>query len=316
MNEFELIDRFFKSIPSQRNDVVFGIGDDAACLTVPKDMQLIVTTDTLVADCHFLSSWDAFDIAYKAVMVNVSDIAAMGAEPSWLSLSLTLPESDEVWLSRFSKGLNEAMQPYNIALIGGDTTKGPLSITITLHGLVPASKAVRRDGAKPGDKIYVTGLLGASALAVDFLEKKNVNALHKETVMDRLLRPTPRVDMGKVLRRFASAAIDISDGLSADLNHICESSQVGACLNLKNIPVHPMVLAYQGEEAIEFALQGGDDYELCYTVSPMLEHEMLQMLLLEGLNAHLIGNIEAQPGLRGQKNGLVKPLTIKGYRHF
>ncbi|WP_133129823.1 thiamine-phosphate kinase [Legionella yabuuchiae] len=316
MNEFELIDRFFKTISIKRNDVVFGIGDDAACVAIPEGMELVITTDTLVSDCHFLSTWDAFDIAYKAVMVNVSDIAAMGAEPAWLSLSLTLPDSDQGWLKQFSKGLKKALQRYNIALIGGDTTKGPLSITITLHGLVTAGQAIRRSGAKPGDKIYVTGLLGAAAQAVEFISKKNVDPQNRSTLMDKLLRPTPRVDMGKVLKRFASAAIDISDGLSADLNHICESSQVGACLNLGNIPVHPLVLQYQGNQGIEFALQGGDDYELCYTVSPQNEHDMLQMLLQEGLNAHPIGRIESQLGLRAEVSGIIKPISIKGYKHF
>jgi len=317
MNEFELIDFFFKSIPHDRSDVVFGIGDDAACLQIPAQTQLLVSSDTLVADVHFLSSWDAYDIACKAVMVNVSDIAAMGGSPCWLTLALTLPDYNQQWLQRFAQGLTDSLSRFNIALIGGDTTRGPLSVTLTIHGLVPANKAIRRSGAKVGDKIYVSGPLGAAAQAVVFLSRTDIDADDLHCLNQKLMHPNPRVDLAPVLQQFATAAIDISDGFSADLAHICDASQVGANLNLAKIPVHPLVENYQGNNAIEFALSGGDDYELCFTVSSADEKEFLHALELAGLTCYQIGIIEATPGLRArQLTGEVTPLDVKGYSHF
>lgn len=316
MNEFELINHFFKSIPSSRNDVVLGIGDDAALLSIPSGKQLLVTTDTLVAERHFLSCWDAFDIAYKSVMVNVSDIAAMGGDPAWLSLSLTLQEADEFWLCRFAQGLNDAMNQFDIALIGGDTTRGPLSITITLHGLIPVGQGIRRSGAKPGDRIYVSGELGAAALAVTMLNESEQTS-DQAVLMQKLLHPQARVDLKDALRSYATSAIDISDGLSSDLNHICESSQVGACLNLSDIPIHPLVRKIQRDKAIEFALHGGDDYELCFTVRPEQEEQMLQALKKLTISCYPVGIITAETGLTAQDPaGRIKPVQIKGYRHF
>lgn len=317
MTEFDLIDYFFKSIPHRRDDVCIGIGDDAACLSIKPGHQLVVTTDTLVAGSHFLTTWDAFDIAYKAVMVNISDIAAMAAEPAWLSLALTLPDADEAWLNRFSQGLSAAFSQYHLALIGGDMTRGPMTLTITLHGMIPEGKSVQRQGAQPGDKIYVTGPLGGAAQAVAFLDKQDIDKSHQTTLMNKLLRPQPRVDMQMILRTYATAAIDISDGLSSDLNHICEMSGVGACLKLDNIPLHPLVNQYQQDNAIAFALKGGDDYELCFSVAKANENRMLNALYDAGITCYLIGEIEAQKGLRGQKScGQVSSIPIDGYRHF
>ncbi len=317
MNEFSLIDTYFKSIPHQRDDVVFGIGDDAACLQIPRGMQLLVSCDTLVADVHFLSSWDAYDIACRAVAVNVSDIAAMGGSPCWLTLALTLPHFDEGWLQKFSRGLHDSLSRYNIALIGGDTTHGPLSMTLTIHGLVPAGKAVRRDGALPGDRIYVSGLLGGAAFAVAHLACQDINDVDKVILMKKLLHPVPRIDIIQDLRFFATAAIDISDGLSADLYHICIESGVGACLFLDSIPVHPLVRKYQGENALDFALSGGDDYELCFTVAPKNEEQLIRNLTQLGINCYPIGVIEETPGLRSKMlTGEIVPLKPSGYRHF
>lgn len=317
MNEFSLIDVFFKKPAHTRADVVFGIGDDAACLTVPKDHQLLVSTDTLVADVHFLSSWDAYDIAYKAVMVNISDIAAMAAIPCWISLALTLPEPNKSWLKHFSKGLHDSLKRFDIALIGGDTTRGPLSITITIHGLVPAGKAVRRSGANPGDKIYVSGELGAAALAVSFLKRNDINQSDQQTLMQKLQYPSPRVDLAEILQTYASAAIDISDGLSADLNHICVASEVGACLDYPAIPVHPLVKKYQQTKATDFALCGGDDYELCFTVPSQKEEAFLAALSKQGVHCYLIGVIEKNQGLRAIiREGDTVILEPRGYSHF
>jgi len=317
MNEFSLIDVFFKSKALSRNDVVFGIGDDAACVTVPPDKQLVISTDSLVAEVHFLSSWDPYDIAYKAVMVNVSDIAAMAAEPCWVSLALTLPELNNLWLTRFSQGLDDALQQFGIALIGGDTTRGPLTITLTIHGLVPAGKALRRSGAKPGDKIYVSGELGAAALAVSYLHGLVIDEADQPELMNKLQRPRTRVDLASILQTYASAAIDISDGLSADLNHLCVASQVGASLFMSAIPVHSLAKKYQQTKAIDFALTGGDDYELCFTLPAEKEAQLIASLNEIGLSCYAIGVVEAEKGLAVvNDDGKRSPLEPRGYSHF
>ena len=318
MDEFALIGRYFQSILHERTDVVLGIGDDAACLQVPVDQQLLVSSDTLVADVHFCQSWDAYDIAFKAVMVNVSDIAAMAGTPSWITLALTLPSYDESWLQRFSQGLHDALNRFNIALVGGDTTRGPLSMTLTIHGLVPTGKALRRSGAKPGDKIYVSGEIGAAALAVSFLPAAHeLDEADRRVLLEKLQHPHPRMDLVPYLQTYATAAIDISDGLSADLNHLCVASHVGACLDLESIPVHPLVKKHQGDNALDFALRGGDDYELCFTVSPKHETLFLRDLEQAGLRCYFIGDIEVATGLKAKmKHGEINVLCTDGYRHF
>ena len=313
MNEFSLINQYFHSISSPRDDVVFGIGDDAACLQVPHDMDLLVSMDTLVEGVHFLKDWDAYDIASRAVRVNVSDMAAMAATPCWISLALTLPTVDESWLQRFSLGLADTLRGYHIALVGGDTTRGPLTITITIHGLVPRGRAVRRCFATAGDVIVVTGQLGAAALAVRLLNTPTLDDASRSVLMKQLLHPTPRLDFINFLREHATAAIDISDGLSADLNHILEASHVGACINLAAIPVHPLVQQHQGDNAIDFALSGGDDYELCFT----LPSSLLPILDNTSFEYYCVGVIESVPGLRAKTQlGDIVPLAAKGYAHF
>ncbi len=313
MDEFALIDRFFQSIPCDRQDVIFGIGDDAACLQVPAGQQLLVSSDTLVADVHFCPTWDAYDIACKAVMVNVSDIAAMAGTPCWVTLALTLPTLEQHWLLRFSQGLQDSLSQFNIALIGGDTTRGPLSMTLTIHGLAPIGKAVRRSGAKPGDTIYVSGELGAAALSVAFLSTTGNDSADMAVLLDKLQHPKPRVDLSLYLQTYASSAIDISDGLSADLNHICVASQVSARLDVDHIPIHPLVKKYQGQHALDFAMSGGDDYELCFTVPS--EHETLMQadFARAGINCYPIGVIEAGKGLWTKAGA---PIKTQGYQHF
>lgn len=317
MNEFSLIDVFFKKPAIQREDVIYGIGDDAACLQVPLGQQLFVTTDTLVAEVHFLSSHDPFDIAFKAVMVNVSDIAAMAATPCWASLALTIPEYNFDWLSRFSDGLHDALRQFGISLIGGDTTRGPLSITITMHGMAPAGKAVRRKGARPGDLIWVSGELGAAALAVSFLNSQDIEQTDRAILMQKLQRPQARVDLTPILQRFATSAIDISDGLAADLNHMCEAGEVGACLYSANIPVHPLVIKYQDDKSIDFSISGGDDYELCFTTPAHVRDELIVSLQQSGLRCYVVGVIEDTPGMRAMNAaGDVVTLTPAGFSHF
>jgi thiamine-monophosphate kinase len=322
MNEFSLIERFFQSIPHHRQDVVFGIGDDAACLQIPAGQQLLISCDTLVADVHFLKTWDAYDIAYKALMVNISDMAAMAAMPCWVTLALTMPVLDESWLQRFSEGFSDVLQQCNIALIGGDTTRGPLALSITIHGLVPAGQAVRRNGAKVGDLVCVTGVLGAAAFAVKHLSANGAFCPHLSAhdtaiVLDKLQHPRARIDFLEYLRTYATSAIDISDGLSADLNHICVASGVGACLESARIPVHPVVLQHEAVSALDFALNGGDDYEICFTVTPKDNASLMADLAANGLSCEVIGVIEETPGLRLRtSNGDVVSLDARGYQHF
>lgn len=317
LSEFSLIKRYFNSSPIKRDDVVFGIGDDAACLAVPAASHLLVSTDTLVAGIHFLAEWSAYDIAYKAIMVNVSDMAAMAAQPAWITLALTLPELDEPWLASFAAGLNDALNQFNIDLVGGDTTRGPLSITVTIMGHAAQGRCIRRVGAKPGDIIMVSGELGAAALAVHFLEREGIAAEDRDVAMDYLLHPKARVDLSELLQNYASAAIDISDGLSADLNHICEASGVGACLIEQDLPVHPLVHKYLGARAVDLALTGGDDYELCFTVAPERLDVLMASLTQRGLVCYPVGFIDSTPGLRLQTIAQeLVDLTPKGYSHF
>lgn len=317
MNEFELIEYYFRPLSIAREDVTLGIGDDAAVLSVPANHELVVSTDTLVSGVHFLPHWDAYDIAYKAVMATISDIAAMGAEPSWLLLALTLPDNNPAWLKRFSQGLSEASAPYRISLIGGDTTRGPLAMTLTIHGFVPKGEAISRSGAKAGDRIFVSGALGGAAQAVAWLDSAGIPQPDREAVMEKLLHPKPRFDFLPILRSFATAAIDISDGLGADLHHICQGSKVGATLTRQAIPIHPIVNQYQGVTAVDMALAGGDDYELCFTVAEKCLPEFRQHCLEMGLTCSEIGVIDKTPGLRMKHtSGDVTPLQVAGYQHF
>lgn len=317
MNEFSLIEQFFKPLGLMRDDVLLGIGDDAACLRVAQGMNLLVSTDTLVAKVHFLPEWDAYDIACRSVMVNVSDLAAMAAEPCWATLALTLPEMNTQWLAAFARGLGDSLKQFNIALIGGDTTHGPLSITLTVFGQAPQGQELRRSGAKPGDIILVSGPLGAAALAVKLFDVPNIPLADQTELMRQLIHPQPRIDLSNFLRQYATAAIDISDGLSADLNHICVASGVGACLNQEAIPLHPLVSQYYHDKAVDLALTGGDDYELCFTVPEQQLASLMAALNQSALVCYPIGIIEEQPGLRikmpaNQCNELVP----RGYAHF
>ncbi len=317
MNEFELIDQFFKPIFAKRNDVLFGIGDDAACVLPPPGKNILVSTDTLVSNVHFLPEWGPFDIAYRAAMVNISDMAAMAAEPCWVTLAITLPELNQSWLEPFSRGLEAALSEYNVALIGGDTTRGPLSITITIMGTAPDGQAIRRNGAKPGDVILVSGVLGAAALAVQLFSQNDLPQHDRDELMRKLLRPKPRVDLVSILRFYASSAIDISDGLSADLNHICVASGVGACLTKNLIPIHRLLNKYLPERAVDLALTGGDDYELCFTVPAASLDAAMKALDKANLVCYPVGTIEEQHGLRMKlADNTYEQLKPRGYSHF
>ncbi|MCW8469543.1 thiamine-phosphate kinase [Fluoribacter gormanii] len=317
MDEFSLIEHFFKPLDYERDDVLLGIGDDAACVRVPHKMNLLVSMDTLVSGVHFLPHWNAYDIACRSVMVNVSDMAAMAANPSWVTLALTLPELNRQWLTLFVQGLKDSLNQFDMTLIGGDTTHGPLSITLTIFGTAPIGTTISRGGAKPGDIILVSGELGAAALAVKLLENQNISEQDKVELMDKLLHPKPRIDLIEFLRGHATAAIDISDGLSADLNHICVASGVGACLNKETIPIHPLLDKYWTDNAVDLALTGGDDYELCFTVPEYRLSSLINDLNSADLRCYPIGVVEERAGLRMKDaNNHYYELTPKGYSHF
>ena len=319
MGEFDLIKRYFLR-KSLQNDVILSVGDDCAITSIPRGYQLAITTDTLVEGTHFLPSISPTDLAYKSVAVNLSDLAAMGATPAWVSLALTLPEIKEEWLAEFSQSLFAILDRYGVSLIGGDTTKGPLSITLTAQGFLPENQGLFRHQAKVGDWIFVSGFLGDSAAGLDLLlQNRKIENESDRYFIQRHLHPTPRVELGLALRSFSCCALDISDGLLADLEHILERSQVGAEIYLENLPLsRHLCIQYEQTQAEKFALTGGEDYELCFTVSEEKREEMEQVLRLQGIKVTCIGKILPQTsGLNLLKNGEKVALPEHcGFDHF
>ena len=318
--EFSLIARYFDRVRSSRLDVETGIGDDCALLNIPEKKTLAISTDTLVAGNHFLPDIDPADLAYKALAVNLSDLAAMGAEPAWLTLALTLPEADEAWLAAFSDSLFMQLNYYDMQLIGGDTTRGPLSMTLGIHGFVPPGRALKRSGAKPGDWIYVTGTPGDSAAGLAILQDRLVveSAADADYLLARHLRPMPRVLQGQALRDLASSAIDLSDGLISDLGHILKASGCGARIDLDAMPLSDALLRHaEREQALRWALSGGEDYELCFTV-PELNRGALDVAIGQlGARFTCIGQISAEAdGLQLMQSGKPVQLDLQGYDHF
>lgn len=319
MGEFDLIKRYF-SRKSLQNGVILSVGDDCAITSIPSGYQLAITTDTLVEGTHFLPSISPADLAYKSVAVNLSDLAAMGATPTWMSLALTLPEIKEEWLAEFSQSLFAILDRYGVSLIGGDTTKGSLSITLTAQGFLPENQGLFRHQAKVGDWIFVSGFLGDSAAGLDLLlQNRKIENESDRYFIQRHLNPTPRVELGLALRSFSCCALDISDGLLADLGHILERSQVGAEIYLENLPLsRHLCTQYEQTQAEKFALTGGEDYELCFTVSEEKREEMEQVLRLQGIKVTCIGKILPQTsGLNLLKNG--EKVTLPehcGFDHF
>lgn len=326
MTEFEIIRRYFAEHGVRRDDVVIGIGDDGAVTRLPPDRDLVTVVDTLVVGVHFPAETLPEDVGYKALAVNLSDVAAMGAVPAWATLALTLPQADDAWLSAFARGYFELAEQFNVQLIGGDTTRGPLTITVQVQGSISKGQAVRRSGAQPGDIIYVTGTVGDAGLALRaWQEKLPLPIPHGAYLSARLHRPTPRCAEGAALRGVATAMIDISDGLAADLGHILDASGVGATLNLQEIPLSESFAAvtaawheaFTGSERLRLALTAGDDYELCFTV-PEARREQLEKIFSEfSCGCRAIGVIEEARGLRlRQHDGALLRLTHEGYDHF
>lgn len=318
MKEFDLIKHYFSKQVVKRKDVILGIGDDCALLAPAEHQHIAVTTDTLVAGVHFPEDTEPRAIGHKAVAVNLSDLAAMGAEPTWISLALTLPEVNEEWIAEFCAGVFDLCEFYNVQLVGGDTTQGPLSITITAQGLAPKDKFITRSNAKAGDWLYVTGELGDAALALqNLLGNIDVAEAFKGQIFEQLNYPKPRILVGQALRDYATSAIDISDGLISDLGHICEASNVGAVINLQNIPISSFMRETLGhEEAINLALSGGDDYELLFTVPEDNKVGMETALSNIGISTTCIGQLNTSGKISAVLDDETVTLNIKGFEHF
>lgn len=317
ISEFDLIARYFTRQDVRRADVALGIGDDCALLRVPNGMELAVTTDTLVRGVHFPDDTLPEALGHKALAVNLSDLAAMGAEPAWATLALTLPEADERWLEAFARGLLGVAERFKVQLVGGDTTQGPLSVTLQVFGFVPEGLALRRDAARPGDLIYVTGTLGDAGLGLGILQGRLPGSPPKvDYLVERLERPLPRVEAGLGLRGIARAAIDVSDGLLADLGHMLKASGVGATVQVERLPLSAAFRAVAGEDW-NVALSSGDDYELCFTAPPDRRDEVEAVARETGVPCACIGVIEQAPGLRLVRNdGAAYTPSGRGYEHF
>lgn len=321
MGEFELIKHYFSRHKRlKRADILQSVGDDCAVLQLAAHECLAVTTDTLAVGTHFLPTISPADLAHKAVAVNLSDLAAMGATPRWVSLALTLPEVNSVWLEAFSHSLFEILERYQVALIGGDTTRGALSVTLTAHGSLPAHQGLFRHQAQAGDWIFVSNTLGDSAAGLELLLAETAeadNAAH-QFLLQRHLRPTPRVELGLLLRDYSRCAIDISDGLLADLGHILAASDCGAQIELENLPLSAELLRVCGrEKAQQLALNGGENYELCFTVSENSRAAFEQAVKNQGFFATCIGKITAEKGIQLRSHGQAVSLPpYAGFDHF
>lgn len=316
LGEFDLIRRFFtRDTPS----ATLGIGDDAALLSITPGNALAVSTDMLVSGRHFFPDADPYFLGRKALAVNLSDMAAMGANPRWATLSLALPNADEAWVLPFSNGFFSIADEYGVELIGGDTTQGALNICVQIMGEVEADQALRRDGAKVGDVIWVSGELGAAACALSHLQGKfSLSADELTQCAQRLHNPAPRVALGLALRGIASSAIDISDGLLADLGHILERSNVGAEIRLRDIPCGNELRQYfSGAPGQQALLAGGDDYELCFTAPPTHTMAIANIATQLRLPLTLIGQIVAGNELIVQdNNGAALNVDRQGFDHF
>lgn len=333
MDEFLLIKRYFASLTpgvAESPQVVLGVGDDCALLDVPSQQHLAVSIDTLVSGVHFLPDTHPADIAYKALAVNLSDLAAMGASPAWFTLALTLPEVNEQWLQPFAQGLARISDQFNIPLVGGDTTRGPLTITIQVAGHIPRGAALRRSGAATGDDLYVSGELGWGSLGLAALgrtdlinipaefsgmleEGVSLSENNRQSALDKLLRPTPRVALGLALREFASSCIDVSDGIIADLGHLVASSQMGVQLDGSLLPIAPALKELPFPVQLAFA-SFGDDYELLF--SAPVHHRQAVAALKNTLQLPItrIGSFSSE------REGIVdmegNAVLAKGYNHF
>jgi thiamine-monophosphate kinase len=316
-SEAEIIERFFAHLGALRADVRLGVGDDAAVVTPPPSVELVLTTDALIEGVHFLAGAAPRSLGHRALAVNLSDIAAMGAVPSWALLSLNLPQADEGWLTEFAAGLDALARAHQVALVGGNLSRGPLSITITLAGFVPAATALRRGGAAADDAIYVSGTLGDAAAALA-LSRGELAANRQEAdfLRTRFEYPSARVALGQAVRGLASACVDVSDGLYADLGRLLAASGCGAVIDVEALPVSPSLRVATGDHAWRWALAGGEDYELCCTVPPGRSMALAGALADIGGALACIGRVRRAPGIELRRDGTVIQFSHSGFDHF
>jgi len=314
--EFDLIARHFtRATPG----AVLGVGDDCALLAPSPGMQLAVSTDMLLEGRHFSPQDSPAGLGHKSLAVNLSDLAAMGATPRWATLAIALPEANDAWLTAFARGFFRMADQHGIELVGGDTTRGALTVSITVIGEVPPGQALRRDGARPGDDVWVSGTLGAAAMALAYRQGRLfMEQIDAAKVLPALYLPTPRIELGIALRGIASSAIDISDGLLGDLGHILERSQVGAVVEFAALPMLPVAQTYLHENvARDCMLAGGDDYELCFTAAAERRDAVQAAAQSAGVAVTRIGSITAESGLAViDADGQPIPIDHTGYDHF
>jgi thiamine-monophosphate kinase len=318
LSEFALIERYFRNCGVSRADVTLGVGDDAALLAPATGCALVAATDTLVAGVHFPADSPAASIGHRALAVNLSDLAAMGARPTWALLALTLADAEETWLGEFAAGLCALARAHGVALVGGDTTRGPLCVTVTLLGQVPAAEALTRSGAHAGDALFVSGTPGDAAAGLA-LEQRRLQAAEaaRSWLRERFLLPKPRVALGERLRAYASACIDVSDGLLGDVGKLATASGLGAQLEYGALPLSQALIEVLGDErARELALTGGDDYELCFAVPAHNVSRLLAELPPERWGYTRIGVLRAAAGVEVVRDGTVMEFSHSGYEHF
>jgi thiamine-monophosphate kinase len=316
-SESQIIERYFRELGARREDTVLGIGDDAALLRVPGDCELVLTTDALVEGVHFLPGAPAGALGHRALAVNLSDIAAMGASPSWALLSLNLPAAEDTWLREFAAGFGALARSHDVALVGGNLSRGALSITVELAGLVPAGQALRRDGARPGDELYLSGSVGDAAGGLKLLQgEASAPAAEAAYLQHRFEYPTPRVALGAALRGIASACIDVSDGVYIDATRLLAASGCAARIELERLPLSAPLRCALGGEAWRTALWGGEDYELCFTAAPAQAGAVAAAAARTGQAVTRIGALCPGAGLTLTAAGSVMQFSPSAFDHF
>jgi len=318
LSEFELIRRYFGSCGATRADVELGVGDDAALLACPQGETLVATIDTLVEGVHFTTNAPPASIGHRALAVNLSDLAAMGAHPAWALLALTLPRPDEAWLAEFARGLGELARAHNVALVGGNTTRGPLCVSVQMLGHLPPGSALRRSGARAGDALFTSGSVGDAAAGHLLGEGRLfTEATDARQLRERFEFPTPRVGLGEALRAQASACIDISDGLLGDAGKMAEASGCGLVIEAEKLPLSQALIRAAGiERARELALTGGEDYELCFAVPQGRLASLEQALPALEWQYRRIGTFREMPGTLVTHGGTVMQFSHSGFDHF
>lgn len=314
MGEFELIRRYFLPLGGRHESrsLILGPGDDCAIQRIPAGRDLVFSVDAFVEGVHFPRYYRPGYLAWRALAAAASDLAAMGADPECFTLALTLPVVDEQWLEDFSKGLRSASDAFGLELAGGDTTSGPLTLSLQVHGTLEQGSGVRRSGARPGDLIAVSGTLGNAGAALDYLAEPEPSA-DMLAVLEHYHRPWPRLDLAKAVRQYANAAIDISDGLLADLGHILAASCVGARIESSRVPLSPALSRLKSDKALEYALRSGDDYELCLCFSPENWERSPESFKSQ---LTVIGVVDAEPGLYLDGVDCSLEAVPAGYDHF